>query len=400
MKSCKTFLSLLLILAVLSASLTGCASNMEDEFNPQNLQLAPGSDDSSVTGASEDSDVAATNEPYVAINEVYAAAKEAYAAVNEPDVTDSEPDAATSEPDAATSEPYAPTSEPYAPTSEPYAATSEPYAPTSEPDAATSEPDAATSEPDVPDSEPDAATSEPDAPDNEVYVPDNEPDAATNEPDAATSEPDVTDSETYATTRELYMDDKTYADDASRYRDILDDNGYWRDVRAQDLVELFDINAVPIPASVLNRPRLATESSNIHNYILFDLIANTPVSSVPDALIQYVIDGKINYYLTSASYKQMPLEDYLAQFANASSLEEAVKNAFDKDIKNFKTYLVTQAIAEKAGIVVANDELPPDYANLTRDDETYENIYLKPYITQWVLKDKVVDYLTKHAIYE
>jgi FKBP-type peptidyl-prolyl cis-trans isomerase (trigger factor) len=141
-------------------------------------------------------------------------------------------------------------------------------------------------------------------------------------------------------------------------------------------------------------------ASALYNYILFDLIENTPVSSVPDALIQYVIDGKINYYLTSASYKQMPLEDYLAQFANASSLEEAVKNAFDKDIKNFKTYLVTQAIAEKAGIVVANDELPPDYANLTRDDETYENIYLKPYITQWVLKDKVVDYLTKHAIYE
>ncbi|MDR1639392.1 MAG: hypothetical protein LBT59_06845, partial [Clostridiales bacterium] len=237
MKSSKTFLCLFLTLAVLSASLTGCASNMEDEFNPQNSQLAPGSDDSGVTGASEDSDVATTNEPYVAINEVYVAAKEAYAAVNEPDVTDNEAYVPDSEPDVADNEVYVPDNEVYVPDNEVYVPDSEPDAPDNEVYVPTSEPDAATSEPDVPTSEPDAPTSEPDAP---------------------TSEPDVP--KALATYEELNPDfPEPHASFARPYvpvastsldSDKIDDNGYWKGVRALDFVELFDISAIHIPASV------------------------------------------------------------------------------------------------------------------------------------------------------
>jgi trigger factor len=433
------------------------------------------------------------------------AAKEAYAAVNEPDVTDNEV---------------------YVPDSEPDAPDNEVYVPDSEPDAATSEPDAATSEPFVADSEPDAPDSEPDAPDNEVYVPTSEPDAPTSEPYVPTSEP--------------YVPSANF-----HFSDGFDDNGYLKDVRALDLVELFDISAILIPASVhtidpakiesaiisylkdtapferipdrpladgdifnydyvvtidgveiergshtlnLNKawfsddgvleqmlghtpgetydiitvcsekeaskmgsqlysgkdivstetlnyicqpiePELTDayiaenysasdnwnsvaemwaefeedlKTNSIYNYIFDDLIANTPVSSVPAAITQYMTDRSVTVYNLQALACELSLQDFLVLQYNTVWLEEALKKTADSRTQATKDSLVMQAIAEKTGMVVTSEELQTFYHD-NYDDGSYEK-YVRtegePFMKHHLLERKVTDYIYEHLVYE
>jgi trigger factor len=102
------------------------------------------------------------------------------------------------------------------------------------------------------------------------------------------------------------------------------------------------------------------KSDSISDYIIDELIANTPVSSMPATFAQYQ--------------------------TNAQILKES---------------LVVQAIAEKADIVITSDEM------VTLFDRYYYDAYCKidwhgtePYKKQQLLKYKVIDYLKEHAIYE
>jgi trigger factor len=144
------------------------------------------------------------------------------------------------------------------------------------------------------------------------------------------------------------------------------------------------------------------KARSIDGYINDELIATTPVSSVPAALTQYETDSMVKYYLESANAYQMTLEDFLDQFVNSSSLEELIKSYADMNAQSSKESLVVQAIAEEAGIVVASDELQPFYyANFNVEDfETFVSIYGEPYLKQAVLKDKVNKYIKEHVIYE
>ncbi|MDR1639391.1 MAG: FKBP-type peptidyl-prolyl cis-trans isomerase [Clostridiales bacterium] len=144
------------------------------------------------------------------------------------------------------------------------------------------------------------------------------------------------------------------------------------------------------------------KSNSIDNYINNELIATTPVSSVPAALTQYETDSLVKYYLESANSYRMTLEDFLAGFVNSTSLEELIKSYADIYAQSSKESLVVQAIAEEAGIVVASDELQAYYySNFNFEDfETFVGFYGEPYLKHVLLKGKVNKYIKEHAIYE
>ncbi|MDR1642572.1 MAG: hypothetical protein LBT59_23025 [Clostridiales bacterium] len=419
MKSSKTFLCLLLILAALSASLTGCASNMENEVNPQNSLLTPGSDDSSVTGASEDSDVATTNEPYVAINEVNAADNEAYAAANETYETANEAYVAAAsafhDSDGIDDNGYwngvraLDLVELFDISAVAFPASDYPIDPAKVESAMIS------------------------------YLRKTAPmEQITDRPVA---EGDKINFDFIGTTDGYAPDELSNTNMTIRLDNVIaaqiightpgetfEAYGTVSDyeieeLRGKDTVVVVTVNYIYQPVepeltdayiaenySTSNNWNSVAEmrakfeedlkADSIYRYIVYHLIPQTPVSSIPAALTQHGFDEKVTIHNNSAINSKMSLEDYLAKFYDTRSLEEVIKTYASGYTHDLKKSLVVQAIAEKTGMVVTSDELQTYYSDNYNADryETDLRKHGEPYMKQQLLEDKVINYIKEHLV--
>ncbi|MEA4823445.1 MAG: FKBP-type peptidyl-prolyl cis-trans isomerase [Clostridiaceae bacterium] len=140
--------------------------------------------------------------------------------------------------------------------------------------------------------------------------------------------------------------------------------------------------------------------SNITSYIQNYLTENSNVSSVPDSMLEYQINAMLDYYNTYASYYKMSLDDFITQVAGAEDREALIEKNRDGLEYYARYYLVTQAIAEDAGIV-ADDAAITAYfeENMTGADmEQYVTDYGSPYLHYVVLNELVMSYLRDNAV--
>ncbi len=140
--------------------------------------------------------------------------------------------------------------------------------------------------------------------------------------------------------------------------------------------------------------------SNTTSYIQNYLTENSKISSVPDAMVEYQINAMLDYYNTYASLYKMSLDDFIKQAGGAESREALIEKNRDGLEYYARYYLVTQAIAEDAGIV-ADDAAVTAYFEKNMkgaDMNQYVTDYGLPYLHYVVLNDLVMSYLRDNAV--
>ena len=144
------------------------------------------------------------------------------------------------------------------------------------------------------------------------------------------------------------------------------------------------------------------QHSAIENYVREYIANETTFYGAPDYITAYqerLIEnqekGMLDYYQDMADSYETDLDTILQYFAGVSGTDELIeqnRNGISGDIK--RTFVV-QAVAEDAGISVSVEDMEyylPDYSS-------YEEQYGMPWLKQYVLGLKVIEYIIENAVF-
>lgn len=140
--------------------------------------------------------------------------------------------------------------------------------------------------------------------------------------------------------------------------------------------------------------RTELQKTAIQNYIRQYIQNEITVSNIPDAVKKYQDNSMVDYYQEYSNYYGITLEEFLQTNEGISTKEELIEKYKDDNLKNATYSLVIQAIAEDADISV-NDA---DMENYLPGYSSYEEDYGLPYLKQYVLIQKVLDYIIDNIV--
>ena len=132
----------------------------------------------------------------------------------------------------------------------------------------------------------------------------------------------------------------------------------------------------------------------LQDYVYEYLTTSVTISSLPDKLIEHQENAMINSYQGYADEYGMEFDEFLSTYLYVANVDELIENYKEDNRKNATFSLVCQAIAEDTGIAVSDEDLEkyiPDYAS-------YEGEYGLPYLKQYALSQKVMDYIIENAV--
>ena len=142
------------------------------------------------------------------------------------------------------------------------------------------------------------------------------------------------------------------------------------------------------------------QKSAVGNYISEYMAHDVDLSSTPDnitayeeKLIEYQEKEMLDSYEEYAASNEMDLETFLQSYMGLAGKDELIEQNRDNIIEDIKRSLVIQAVAEDAGISVGDEDMDsylPSYA-------LYIEQYGLPWLKQYVLGQKVIDYIRENA---
>jgi trigger factor len=146
------------------------------------------------------------------------------------------------------------------------------------------------------------------------------------------------------------------------------------------------------------RSKLQKEA--IQNYIRNFIDSEVTVKSVPDELVEYQNEAMIGYYQQYAGYYGMEFEEFLSSVMGISGIDELISMNYEGNLAEAKYGLVLQAIAEDQGLLVSDEDLKNYFVTYfnTDDYSQYEAEYGRPYLKQFALYQKVLDYIAENAV--
>ena len=124
------------------------------------------------------------------------------------------------------------------------------------------------------------------------------------------------------------------------------------------------------------------------NYVWNKLLAETTVTTYPEAIRNYEVAARTNNIKVTASQYGMDEAMFLSMYGY-ETLDDYLAD-MDEDIKYYeKVYLTTQAVCEKEGITVTEEDLTTYFETMfgTDDYSDYEKAYGKPYLKSIVMRD-------------
>ena len=140
----------------------------------------------------------------------------------------------------------------------------------------------------------------------------------------------------------------------------------------------------------------------IENYVREYMVNDLTYYSTPDyimayqeRLIEFQEKDMLAYYQNMADSYETDLDTILQYFAGVSSTDELIEQNRSSIIKDINLTLAVQAIAEDAGISVSDEDMGsylPEYSS-------YEGQYGMPWLKQYVLGLKVLDYIIENAVF-
>ena len=128
------------------------------------------------------------------------------------------------------------------------------------------------------------------------------------------------------------------------------------------------------------------------------LYENTVILSIPDPILNYTKGNMINYYEQGAISEGVELEELLSWYGH-ESMDELV-DFYWEDIEREATFsLILQAIAEDSGISAGRDEVIDHINENFGDFSSLEEEYGLPMLAQYLLNQKVFDYIFENVVY-
>lgn len=129
----------------------------------------------------------------------------------------------------------------------------------------------------------------------------------------------------------------------------------------------------------------------IQEYIRQYLETQVTVKSIPNKIMKHQENAMVEDTRAMAEMYSMELADLLSMYGFAS-VDELIESDSEITLKNATYNLVIQAVAEDAGISVSDADFEESgYAN-------YEEVYGVPYLKQYILQQKVFDYILENAV--
>ncbi len=141
------------------------------------------------------------------------------------------------------------------------------------------------------------------------------------------------------------------------------------------------------------------QDSNIRTYIQTEMLENSEVSEIPEAVLDFQKLAMANYYKSAAVSYGVDVETFLSAYVGYGTLDELYVAAADQldEMANFT--LVVQAIAEQEELTVTDDVLADFFTEIngTGDYTDYEATYGMEFLKYSVLQELVLDYLVEKA---
>jgi len=156
--------------------------------------------------------------------------------------------------------------------------------------------------------------------------------------------------------------------------------------------------------TTINDMKVDMRNSLVRNSItayIEDYFTNEVViKSVPEGLVEYQKNGILSSYRRYAEMYNMELDDFLNTYVGFSDTEEFVQSNAENILNAAKYYLVIQAVAEDANILVDEEDLAKFFSEQagTSDYSVYEEEYGLPYLKQMALNWKVVGYIIDNCV--
>ena len=135
----------------------------------------------------------------------------------------------------------------------------------------------------------------------------------------------------------------------------------------------------------------------LEGYVWEYLSTSVKVSSMPDKLTDYFEKSMLNYYQSYAELYEMKLDEFLISYVGVSNKDELIANNKEENHRQAVYCLVCQAIAENAGISVNEEDLIKYFGS---DYVLTEEEYGLPFLKQYALDLKIIDYIIENAVLE
>jgi trigger factor len=135
----------------------------------------------------------------------------------------------------------------------------------------------------------------------------------------------------------------------------------------------------------------------LEGYVWEYLVTSVKVSSIPDKVTDYFEKSMLNYYQSYAELYEMKLDEFLISYVGVSNKDELIANNKEENQRQAVYCLVCQAIAEDAGISVNEEDLIKYFGS---DYALTEEQYGLPFLKQYALALKIIDYIIENAILE
>lgn len=136
------------------------------------------------------------------------------------------------------------------------------------------------------------------------------------------------------------------------------------------------------------------------SYINDYLVKNSTFGTVPDSMLEYQKKSMVHYCESTAEYYGVELSEFLQYYANVSTPNELLASYADSIDESAKLSLAIQAIAEKEGLTVSEQEIS-DYfaAEMPGEDyNDYVNYYGLPYVKWTVLSYSVMHLIRDNSV--
>ena len=142
------------------------------------------------------------------------------------------------------------------------------------------------------------------------------------------------------------------------------------------------------------------KTAAMQEFIMSYIMSEADVSSIPDSMIEYQKKSMRYYYTNLAASYQVELQEFLTSYIGVESMDVMIANSQEEFVKRSKYSLVSQSIAEEAGLSATADEVYDSFIEYwdAADYSMYEDEYGLPYLKQIVIQEKVLDLIIENAV--
>lgn len=145
----------------------------------------------------------------------------------------------------------------------------------------------------------------------------------------------------------------------------------------------------------------AEAEENIKAVLVEDYVMDnsTWLKDVPQDMIDYLTDLRLNYYQGYADASSIEINSFLQYYQIADSVEAFREKYKEEAVEGAKFNMIYQAIAEKTGYTVSDDDVKQYFLDMNgiEDYSEYEKAFGLPYIKAVIMYEKMSNKLLEAA---